>query len=122
MIVDERIEVFYSVAGRSLPSVSMVQELSRGDKQHIFLSVMHCSACAVLFSDTELINYEVLVILSTLYYWYHQISFREVMSPSKASSSAPPTETGAAENASNRRVSYLLQRSADFARFKGPES
>ena len=83
-ITEEEVKVFYKVGGRCLPNLSQLQELSKGDKLQFFRSVMHCSDCQVLFSDTEFINYEVSVIIATLYYWFHEISFRENRSPSSA--------------------------------------
>ena len=83
-ITCEKLQVFYKVGGRCLPNLSQIQELSKGDKFQFFRSVMHCSDCQVLFSDTEFINYEVSVIIATLYYWFHEISFRENRSPSNA--------------------------------------
>ena len=83
-ITEEEVKVFYKVGGRCLPNLSQLQELSKGDKLQFFRSVMHCSDCQVLFSDTEFINYEVSVIIATLYYWFHEISFRENRSPSNA--------------------------------------
>ena len=81
VITEEMVPVFYKVGERCLPSLSQIQELSRGDKLQFFRSVMHCSDCQLIFSDTEFINHEVSVIITTLYYWFHEISFRENKSP-----------------------------------------
>ena len=77
VIIEEKLVVLFECGYSPLPNLKHVQEMPRGDKINIFRSIMHISACQVIFTETDFINYDISVILSTLYYWFHQISFRE---------------------------------------------
>ena len=89
IIVEDKFPVLYECGNSPLPNLLQLQEMPRGDKINIFRSIMHTSGCQVIFSETEFINYEVSVILSTLYYWFHQISFRELNTPSLSTPLSP---------------------------------
>ena len=81
VIIEDKFPVLFECGYCPLPNLLQVQEMPRGDKINIFRSIMHISSCQVIFSETEFINYELSIILSTLYYWYHQVSFLETKSP-----------------------------------------
>ena len=77
VIVYEKLVVLYKCGIFELPNLSQIQEMSRHDRLIIFRAITHSSNCSVVFCDREYIDYSVSVIISTLYYWYHQISFVE---------------------------------------------
>lgn len=83
VIVDEKLVVLYKCGIFELPNLSQVQEMSRHDRMHILRIITHSTNCSVVFCEREYIDYSVSVIISTLYYWYHQISFYEtkIVSP-----------------------------------------
>ena len=77
IIVDEKLVVLYKCGTFDLPNLAQIQEMSRHDRLIIFRTITHSSNCSVVFCDREYIDYSVSIIISTLYYWYHQISFFE---------------------------------------------